>query len=114
MALLKVSAKYWNGLNTASQAALSDLAYKYGLQYAKRVVTLANKHFPTFAAIAPLSHYRPELDPIFTNGVFMCIDANNTVLGTIYKGSGIGITERVKHREIAANGEIGYTEVWHN
>lgn len=109
MKQIKVSAKYWNSLNTAQQNALSDLAYKYGLQYAKRIISLISKHFPTFATIAPLSYYRPEMPGYLTNGVFIAIDDNNAILGTAQKSYGNGITERVKRHE---NGT--YTEVWHN
>lgn len=109
MKQLKVSAAYWNSLNAVSQKALSDLAYKYGVQYAKRIISLANKHFPTFSDIAPLAHYKPEIPSYLTNGVFIVIDGNGLILGIIQKGAGIGITERVKRRE---NGE--YHEIWHN
>lgn len=77
MKQLKVSANYWNSLTTAAQSALSDLAYKYGLQYAKRVITLASKHFPTFSDIAPLAYYRPEIPAYLTNGVFIATDGGN-------------------------------------
>lgn len=106
---IKVSAAYWNSLNTAAQKALSDLAYKYGLQYTKRVITLANKYFPSFADLAPLSYYKPELPDYLTMGVFIAIDADGAILGAIQKGAGIGITERVKRHE---GGE--YREIWHN
>jgi hypothetical protein len=109
MAQIKVSAKYWNSLNAAQQTALSDLAYKYGLQYAKRIISLISKHFPTFATIAPLSYYKPEIPDYLTNGVFIAMDGNGAILGTAQKSYGIGITERVKRHE---NGS--YTEVWHN
>ena len=109
MKQLKVSAAYWNSLNTAAQKALSDLAYKYGLQYAKRVISLASKYFPAFSDIAPLAYYKPEISAYLTNGVFIAIDCNGAILGTIQKGAGIGITERVKRHE---GGE--YREIWHN
>ena len=109
MKQLKVSAAYWNGLNAAAQKALGDLAYKYGLQYAKRVITLASKYFPAFADIAPLAYYKPEIPTYLTNGVFIAIDSKGAILGTIQKGAGIGITERVKRHE---GGE--YREIWHN
>lgn len=108
MKQIKVNATYWNSLTEAAQKALSDLAYKYGLQYAKRVITLASKHFPTFSDIAPLAYYRPEIPAYLTNGVFIAID-NGAILGTIQKGAGIGITERVKKHN---NGN--YIEIWHN
>ena len=109
MQTIKVSAAYWNRLNTAAQKALSDLAYKYGLQYAKRVISLASKYFPAFSDIAPLAYYRPEIPTYLTNGVFIAIDDKGTILGSIQKGAGIGITERVKRHE---GGE--YREIWHN
>lgn len=107
---LKVSAAYWNGLNTAAKNALSDLAYKYGVQYAKRVITLASKHFPTFETLAPLSYYRPNLPEVLTYGVFIAIDGRGAILGTVQKSYGVGITERVKRHE--TNGK--YTEIWNN
>lgn len=108
MRKLKVSAAYWDSLNAAGQKALCDLAYKYGVQYTKRIITLANKYFPAFTDIAPLSYYKPELPPLFTSGVFI-VAVDGEVLGTISKISGIGITERVRRRE---NGK--YTEIWNN
>lgn len=109
MKQLKVSAAYWNGLNAAAQKALSDLGYKYGLQYAKRIISLASKYFPAFADLAPLTYYKPELSAYLTGGVFIAIDEKGAILGTIQKGAGIGITERVKRHE---RGE--YREIWHN
>lgn len=109
MKQLKVSAAYWNGLNAAAQKALSDLGYKYGLQYAKRIISLASKHFPAFADIAPLAYYKPEIPAYLTAGVFIAIDDKGAILGTIQKGAGIGITERVKLHQ---GGE--YREIWHN
>lgn len=109
MKQLKVSAAYWNGLNAAAQKALSDLGYKYGLQYAKRIISLASKHFPAFADLAPLAYYKPELPAYLTGGVFIAIDGKGAILGTIQKGAGLGITERVKCHE---RGE--YREIWHN
>lgn len=108
MRQLKVSAAYWDSLNHAGKKALSDLAYKYGIQYSKRIITLANKHFPTFTDIAPLAYYKPELPIIYTSGVFVAI-RENEILGTISKTSGYGITERVSRHE---NGK--YTEIWNN
>lgn len=108
MQTIKVSANYWNSLTTAAQTALSDLAYKYGLQYAKRIITIANKHFPTFTDIAPLAYYSPEIPAYLTNGVFVAID-NGAMLGIIQKGAGIGITERVKKHD-----KGNFLEIWHN
>ena len=107
MKQIKVSAAYWNSLNAAAQKALSDLVYKYGLQYAKRVISLASKYFPSFADLAPLAYYKPELPDYLTGGVFIAIDADGTILGAIQKGA--GITERVKRHD---GGE--YREIWHN
>lgn len=106
---LKVSAKYWQNLNEPGRRALSDLAYKYGVRYSKRVITLALKYFPTFTDIAPLSYYKPNLPTYFTAGVFLIIDENSEILGTIHKRECIGVSERV-------NQKIGteYREIWHN
>lgn len=109
MKQLKVSAAYWNDLNAAAQKALGELAHKCGLQYAKRVITLANKYFPAFADIAPLAYYKPETPAYLTNGVFIAIDGKGAILGTIQKGVGIGITERVKRYDGG-----NYREIWHN
>ncbi len=108
MRQLKVSAAYWDSLNAAGQKVLCDLAYKYGVQYTKRIITLANKYFPAFTDIAPLAYYKPDLPLIFTNGVFIAI-RDGEIMGTIHKISGIGITERVSRRE---NGK--YVEIWNN
>lgn len=108
MKQLKVSASYWNSLNDAGQKALSDLAYKYGVRYSKRIITLANKYFAEFTDIAPLSYYKPESHSMFTHGVFLAIK-DHAILGIIQKTEGYGITERVKRRE---NGT--YTEIWNN
>ena len=106
---LKVSAAYWASLNAAGHKALGDLAYKYGVQYSTRIITLVSKYFPAFADIAPLAYYKPEIPAYLTNGVFITIDGTGAILGMVQKGYGIGITERVKRHE---NGD--YCEIWHN
>lgn len=109
MKLLKVSAKYWQQLSEPGRRALSDLAYKYGVRYSKRVITLASKHFPTFADITPLSYYKPNLPTYLTAGVFIIIDASGEILGSILKNECIGVSEHVSQK-IGAE----YREIWHN
>lgn len=110
MKQLKVSASYWNSLNAKEQTIFADLAYRNNnVQCAKRILALARKHFPSFGDIAPLTHYVSESDKIFAYGVYVVFGADNKKVGTIYKGQGIGITERVS-RSVGND----FVEVWHN
>lgn len=110
MKQLKVSASYWNGLSAKEQTIFADLANRNSsVQYAKRIIALARKHFPNFGDIAPLTHYVSEAEKMFAYGVYVVFGTDNKKVGTIYKGYGIGITERVKR--CVGN---DFKEVWHN
>lgn len=110
MRQLKVSASYWNGLSANEQMIFADLANRNGsVQYAKRILALAQKHFSNFGDIAPLTHYVADELKMFASGVFVVFDTNKKKVGTIYKGYGFGVTERVS-RYI----DNHLQEVWHN
>ena len=109
MKKVTVSASYWAKLSEKERKVFGELIqYGCDVTYAKRILTLTKKYFPAYDSITPSSVLNPDVPIYLTAGVLVIKDEGK-ILGSIYKGYGIGITERVNRYD-----NEKYVEIWHN
>jgi hypothetical protein len=103
----KISKKYWDSLNEKQKEFLSIYAHSRGVQYCKRILTLA-KVFKNWDNLVCADAYLEGIYKIYARNSWIIFNENK-MIGLISKTEGYGITERVCKKEPS-----DFVEIWNN